>query len=324
MSLFYSDSSFSDNPLTGSQAEVWGGTSQSNVFDETPAQVPKTTSLVPDTEEVVDEEHPWGPPPELAPVQPKQPTESLNAWDRMSSAAVDPEPLAAVSDPTFSPFAAPASGIPSYMGTTHTPDLQPYATTNTLYQAATEPVQPAAPTAQLSSERISPSASAHASNTARTATQTKSVYPTTYSPFARVETLGSRYDTTDDMYSVPENFLEVEVRNPITHGNGRKMFTDYEIVTRTNIPAFKLSYSSVRRRYSDFDYFRDLLERESNRVNIPMLPGKVYTGRFSEDVIEARREGLERFLQIVAGHPLLQTGSKHMAAFLQDPQWRRP
>ncbi|WFD46590.1 Sorting nexin-3 [Malassezia furfur] len=102
------------------------------------------------------------------------------------------------------------------------------------------------------------------------------------------------------------------------------MFTDYEVVTRTNIPAFKLSYSSVRRRYSDFDYFRDLLERESNRVNIPMLPGKVYTGRFSEDVIEARREGLERFLQIVAGHPLLQTGSKHMAAFLQDPQWRRP
>ena len=324
MSFFYSESSFSENPLTGSQAEVWGGTSQSNVFDKAPVEVPKPTSLVPDTDEVVDEEHPWGPPPELAPVKPKQPSETLHPWDRMSSAPVDPEPLAAVSDPAFSPFTAPSSGAPSYFGETHAPDPQPYATTNTVYQTAAESVQPAAPTDRLSSDRVSQPTAAHPSSTARAAAQAKSVYPTTYSPFARVETVGSRYDMNDDMYGVPENFLEVEVRNPITHGHGRKMFTDYEVVTRTNIPAFKLSYSSVRRRYSDFDYFRDLLERESNRVNIPMLPGKVYTGRFSEDVIEARREGLERFLQIVAGHPLLQTGSKHMAAFLQDPQWRRP
>lgn len=28
--------------------------------------------------------------------------------------------------------------------------------------------------------------------------------------------------------------------------------------------------------------------------------------RFTDEVIESRREGLERFLQIVAGHPLLQ------------------
>ena len=41
-------------------------------------------------------------------------------------------------------------------------------------------------------------------------------------------------------------------------------------------------------------------------MNIPPLPGKVFTNRFTDDVIESRREGLERFLQIVAGHPLLQ------------------
>ena len=103
------------------------------------------------------------------------------------------------------------------------------------------------------------------------------------------------------------------------------MFTDYEIICKvrlssfstlslhsltyfkkTNIPAFKLRHSSVRRRYSDFEAFRDILERESTRVNIPPLPGKVFTNRFSDEVIEARREGLERFLSIVAGHPLLQ------------------
>lgn len=32
------------------------------------------------------------------------------------------------------------------------------------------------------------------------------------------------------MYAVPESFLEIEVRNPLTHGVGRKMYTDYEIV----------------------------------------------------------------------------------------------
>jgi hypothetical protein len=108
-----------------------------------------------------------------------------------------------------------------------------------------------------------------------------------------------------------------QVRNPRTHGIGRHMYTDYEILCRTNIPAFKLRQSTVRRRYSDFEYFRDILERESARVTIPPLPGKVFTNRFSDDVIEGRRAGLEKFLKIVVGHPLLQTGSKVLAAFVQ-------
>ena len=127
----------------------------------------------------------------------------------------------------------------------------------------------------------------------------------------------TRTQSFDEIYGPPENFLEIEVRSPRTHGMGRHMFTDYEIVCRTNIPAFKLRHSSVRRRYSDFEFFRDVLERESARVTIPPLPGKVFTNRFSDDVIESRRAGLERFLKIVVGHPLLQTGSKVLAAFVQ-------
>lgn len=113
------------------------------------------------------------------------------------------------------------------------------------------------------------------------------------------------------------------MRNPRTHGIGRHMYTDYEIVCRTNIPAFKLRQSTVRRRYSDFEYFRDILERESARVTIPPLPGKVFTNRFSDDVIEGRRQGLEKFLKIVVGHPLLQTGSKVLAAFVQGGSFRQ-
>lgn len=29
---------------------------------------------------------------------------------------------------------------------------------------------------------------------------------------------GERHQTLDEMYAVPENYLEIEVRNPITHG----------------------------------------------------------------------------------------------------------
>ncbi|TLS21816.1 uncharacterized protein PpBr36_09347 [Pyricularia pennisetigena] len=130
----------------------------------------------------------------------------------------------------------------------------------------------------------------------------------------------NRTQSFDEIYGPPENFLEIEVRNPRTHGIGRHMYTDYEIVCRTNIPAFKLRQSTVHRRYSDFEYFRDILERESARVTIPPLPGKVFTNRFSDDVIEGRRAGLEKFLRIVVGHPLLQTGSKVLAASQLGPQ----
>lgn len=127
----------------------------------------------------------------------------------------------------------------------------------------------------------------------------------------------------DELYGEPENFLEIEVVNPRTHGYGGKMYTDYEIVCRTNLPAFRLRQSTVRRRYSDFETFKALLEMESSRVVIPSLPGKVFTNRFSDEVIEARRAGIEKFLQTVAGHPLLQTGSKVLASFIQDEVWDR-
>jgi sorting nexin-3/12 len=153
----------------------------------------------------------------------------------------------------------------------------------------------------------------------------------------------------EEIYGVPENFLEIEVWlpckrfslctpskekilmytqviDPQTHqptASPSSRYTTYLIRLSTNIPAFKLRRSEVRRRYSDFEVFRDLLERESARVSIPPLPGKVYLNRFDDGVIEERRRGLERFLKIVVGHPLLQTGSRVLGGFVQDPNWDR-
>lgn len=115
-------------------------------------------------------------------------------------------------------------------------------------------------------------------------------------------------------------FSPIQVTDPQTHqptASPSSRYTTYLIRLSTNIPAFKLRRSEVRRRYSDFEVFRDLLERESARVSIPTLPGKVYLNRFDDSVIEERRRGLERFLKIVVGHPLLQTGSRVLGGFVQ-------
>ncbi|KAL2121818.1 hypothetical protein VTJ04DRAFT_2273 [Mycothermus thermophilus] len=188
-------------------------------------------------------------------------------------------------------------------------------TTDDTKPAATAPADQATTTTQsnttTTTKQTSPNAAAAAAAAARLHRPILQTLPET------------RPQSFDEIYGPPENFLEIEVRDPRTHGIGRHMYTDYEIVCRTNIPAFKLRQSSVRRRYSDFEYFRDILERESARVTIPPLPGKVFTNRFSDDVIEGRRAGLEKFLKIVVGHPLLQTGSKVLAAFVQDPNWDR-
>ncbi|RMY81341.1 hypothetical protein D0861_08347 [Hortaea werneckii] len=136
----------------------------------------------------------------------------------------------------------------------------------------------------------------------------------------------SHTQSFEEIYGIPENFLEIEVTDPQTHqptASPSSRYTTYLIRLSTNIPAFKLRRSEVRRRYSDFEVFRDLLERESARVSIPPLPGKVYLNRFDDAVIEERRRGLERFLKIVVGHPLLQTGSRVLGSFAQDPSWDR-
>ncbi|CAR66264.1 DEHA2F03894p [Debaryomyces hansenii CBS767] len=126
----------------------------------------------------------------------------------------------------------------------------------------------------------------------------------------------------NELYGEPENFLEIEVRNPQTH-YGKELFTDYEIICRTNIPAFKKRNSRVRRRYSDFVIFRKLLEQETTRVIIPPLPGKILlnSNKFNDLNIEKRRQGLEKFISIVSGHPLLQTGSKTLIEFIQSDKW---
>ncbi|KAG8225564.1 hypothetical protein J437_LFUL002081 [Ladona fulva] len=99
--------------------------------------------------------------------------------------------------------------------------------------------------------------------------------------------LNVKKQTLDDAYAAPANFLEIDVINPITHGVGKKRYTDYEVRMRTNLPVFKVKESSVRRRYSDFEWLRNELERDS------------------------------KFCERIAGHPLAQN-ERCLHMFLQE------
>ncbi|KRX94135.1 Sorting nexin-12 [Trichinella pseudospiralis] len=116
--------------------------------------------------------------------------------------------------------------------------------------------------------------------------------------------LPTKRQTLDEAYAPPANFLEIE----------------------TNLPIFKLKESCVRRRYSDFEWLRNELERDS-KIVVPPLPGKALKrqlpfrnddGIFEVSFIEDRRLGLEQFINKVAGHPLAQN-EKCLHMFLQEP-----
>jgi sorting nexin-3/12 len=137
--------------------------------------------------------------------------------------------------------------------------------------------------------------------------------------------LSSQRQTLEEAYSPPANFLEIDVCSPETHVSGKTKYTTYEVHMKTNLPVFKLKESNVRRRYSDFEWLRNELERDS-KIVVPKLPGKAWKrqlpfrsddGIFDEEFVEDRRKGLEEFINKVAGHPLAQN-EKCLHMFLQE------
>ena len=58
--------------------------------------------------------------------------------------------------------------------------------------------------------------------------------------------LNVKKQTLDDAYAAPANFLEIDVINPITHGLGKKRYTDYEVRMRVSVAALPSFPSSAR------------------------------------------------------------------------------
>jgi len=136
----------------------------------------------------------------------------------------------------------------------------------------------------------------------------------------------------DDAYNPPANYLEIDVSSSETKGEGRTRYTDYKVHIRTNLPVFKVKESTVRRRYSDFQWLRDEINR-TVQIVVPPLPGKALSkqlpflnnddGIFEQEFIDDRMRGLEEFINKLAGHPLVQA-ERCLHMFLTEPNIDKP
>lgn len=61
---------------------------------------------------------------------------------------------------------------------------------------------------------------------------------------------------------------------------------------------------TVHRRFSHFAILHTALTRRLPGIALPPLPEKQYSGRFSDDFVEARRGDLERYLARIVRHPV--------------------
>nr|XP_013802129.1 PREDICTED: sorting nexin-12 [Apteryx mantelli mantelli] len=119
--------------------------------------------------------------------------------------------------------------------------------------------------------------------------------------------------------------LRFQLHLEILSGFRTNLQVNYFSSLQTNLPIFKLKESCVRRRYSDFEWLKNELERDS-KIVVPPLPGKALKrqlpfrgdeGIFEESFIEERRQGLEQFINKIAGHPLAQN-ERCLHMFLQE------
>ena len=105
----------------------------------------------------------------------------------------------------------------------------------------------------------------------------------------------------------------ITVSDPVQHSEGMNKYTSYRVDVRgdpNSIPSSMNAsifsgYSAVLRRYSDFIWLYDRLQKERAGGILPPLPEKQAVSRFSEAFVEDRRVNLERFLRRVAVHPEL-------------------
>ncbi|XP_047326240.1 sorting nexin 1-like [Impatiens glandulifera] len=113
-------------------------------------------------------------------------------------------------------------------------------------------------------------------------------------------------------------FLSVSVSDPAKMGYGVQAYTSYKLITKTNFSDYQRPEKIVIRRYSDFVWLRDKLIEKYKGIFIPSLPEKntVEKFRFTAEFVEMRRQALEKFVNRIASHNVLQK-SEDLRVLLQ-------
>ncbi|KAG9045925.1 Vacuolar protein sorting-associated protein 5 [Tulasnella sp. UAMH 9824] len=114
-------------------------------------------------------------------------------------------------------------------------------------------------------------------------------------------------DDDDDKPLIPPPVFVITVGDPQKVGDPLSAHIVYTVQTRTTSPAFSKSSFSVLRRYSDFLWLYETLSANNPGVIVPPVPEKnpFNISRFESEFVETRRLGLNKCVQKIANHPVL-------------------
>ncbi|KAI0644233.1 Vps5-domain-containing protein [Trametes meyenii] len=98
----------------------------------------------------------------------------------------------------------------------------------------------------------------------------------------------------------------ISVDDPQRVGDPIRAYTMYTVHTKTTSPMYKKSTFSVLRRYSDFLWLYETLSMNNPGVVVPPVPDKNPFGRFDNEFVQQRRLALEKCIQKITSHPVLQ------------------
>lgn len=121
-----------------------------------------------------------------------------------------------------------------------------------------------------------------------------------------------------------QHTFTIKVGDPHKVGDGMTGHIVYTVRTTTTAPGFKASQFSSLRRYSDFRWLHAALVHNNPGIIIPPVPEKVrgLISRFSPDLVEARRHGLETCVNKICAHPVLSK-DEDLKLFLESEDFTR-
>lgn len=104
----------------------------------------------------------------------------------------------------------------------------------------------------------------------------------------------------------PRPTFKIAVGDPHTVGGATGSHTVYAVTTTTSSQAYSTATFTVTRRYRDFLWLYEQLHTNNPGVVVAPPPEKQAMGRFDAEFIEHRRQALERMMNKIAAHPILQ------------------
>ncbi|KAJ5391448.1 hypothetical protein N7509_006938 [Penicillium cosmopolitanum] len=103
--------------------------------------------------------------------------------------------------------------------------------------------------------------------------------------------------------------FDISVGDPHKVGDLTSSHIVYQVRTKTSSKGYRQPEFAVTRRYRDFLWLYNSLHNSNPGVVVAPPPEKQAVGRFDTNFVESRRAALERMLNKIAGHPILQHDS---------------